>query len=64
MLCMMQLKVERDIVIEEVAANLSIHRIEGEVETHKLFGIGKLAQNMVIDSTVRTVEALPQITER
>jgi hypothetical protein len=58
-----QLKVERGIIIEEVDDSHCRQRLEGQVET-KLFGIGKLAQSMVIDSTVQTMEALPQITER
>lgn len=60
----MQLQAERTIVIEAIDEHHCRHRLEGEVHTSKLFGIGKLAEHMVIDSTVKTVEQLPAITDR
>ncbi len=51
-------------VIEAIDENHCRHRVEGEVHSDAHFGIGKLAEHMVIDSTVKTVERLPEITER
>lgn len=59
-----QLQVHRTVVIEPIDDSHCRHIVEGEVHSSKLFGIGKLAENMVIDSTVKTVEHLPEITER
>ncbi|CAL8464918.1 g4453 [Coccomyxa elongata] len=58
------LQVERKVVIEAIDENHCRHRVEGEVHSDAHFGIGKLAEHMVIDSTVKTVERLPEITER
>ncbi|BDA50521.1 hypothetical protein COCOBI_16-1970 [Coccomyxa sp. Obi] len=58
------LQVEREVIIEAIDENHCRHRIQGEVHSDAKFGIGKLAEHMVIDSTVKTVERLPEITER
>ena len=44
------------IVIEEIDATHCRHSVTGEVKV-KIFGIGKLAENSVVDSTVSALLA-------
>ena len=53
----------RTIVIEPVDETHCRHRLEGQINI-KVFGIGRLAEKTIIDSTVKTFKALPAIVER
>ena len=50
-------------VIEEVDAGHCQLRVEGYIVV-KVFGIGRLAERIIIESTLKTLRALPAITER
>ena len=50
-------------VIEEVDAGYCRLRVEGHIIV-KMFGIGRLAERIIIESTLKTLRALPAITER
>ena len=58
-----QLEAHRTIVIEAVDATHCRHYVEGEVKV-RMFGIGRLAENGVIESTVKTFKQLPYVLER
>ncbi|CAL8464919.1 g4454 [Coccomyxa elongata] len=53
----------RTIVIEPIDEAHCRHSVEGEVII-KIFGIGRLAEKTIIDSTIKTFKALPAIVER
>ncbi len=53
----------RTIVIEPVDETHCRHRLEGQINI-KVFGIGRLAEKTIINSTVKTFKALPAIVER
>ena len=59
----MQLEAHRTIVIEAIDDNHCRHSVQGNVKV-RIFGIGKLAENGVIESTVKTFRALPSVLER
>lgn len=59
----MQLEAKRTIVIEAIDEHHCRHSVEGDVRV-RIFGIGRLAENGVIDSTVKTFRALPNVLER
>ena len=59
----LQMECERVNVIEEVDAGHCRLRVEGHI-TVKVFGIGRLAERIIIESTLKTLRALPAITER
>ena len=48
----------RTIVIEEIDAHTCRHTITGVVAI-KIFGIGKIAESTIVESTVKTFRALP-----
>lgn len=53
----------RTVVIEEIDDSHCRHSVEGEIVI-KVFGVGKLAERTIIDSTIKTFQALPAIVER
>ncbi|BDA50522.1 hypothetical protein COCOBI_16-1980 [Coccomyxa sp. Obi] len=53
----------RTVVIEPIDDGHCRHSVEGEIII-KVFGIGKLAEKTIIDSTIKTFKALPAIVER
>lgn len=53
----------RTIVIKAVDENHCRHSVEGDINI-KVFGVGRLAEKTVIDSTVKTFKALPTMVER
>lgn len=59
----MQLEAQRTIVIEAIDATHCRHSVEGQVKV-RMFGIGRLAENGVIESTVKTFKQLPYVLER
>ena len=62
-LASLQMECKRVNVIEEVDAGHCQLRVEGHIVV-KVFGIGRLAERIIIESTLKTLRALPAITER
>ena len=62
-LASLQMECKRVNVIEEVDAGNCQLRVEGHIVV-KVFGIGRLAERIIIESTLKTLRALPAITER
>ena len=60
---LLQMECKRVNVIEEVNDGQCRLRVEGHVVV-KVFGIGRLAERIIIESTLKTLRALPAITER
>ncbi|KAK9802696.1 hypothetical protein WJX73_007729 [Symbiochloris irregularis] len=58
-----KLEARRTIVIDAIDDTHCRHSVEGDVRV-RIFGIGRLAENGVIDSTVKTFRALPNVLER
>ncbi len=58
-----QMQGDRTVVIEPIDEGHCRHSMEGEI-TIKVFGIGRLAEKTIIDSTIKTFKALPAIVER
>lgn len=50
-------------MIEPIDEGHCRHSVEGEIII-KVFGIGRLAEKTIIDSTIKTFKALPAIVER
>lgn len=50
-------------MIEPIDDNHCRHSVEGEIVI-KVFGIGRLAEKTIIDSTIKTFKALPAIVAR
>lgn len=59
----MQMEGRRTIIIEAVDECHCRHSVEGEINI-KMFGIGGLAEKTVVESTVKTFRALPDIVAR
>ena len=59
----LQLDAHRTIVIEAVDATHCRHSVVGDVKV-RMFGIGRLAEKGVIDSTAKTFKQLPYVIER
>ena len=53
----------RTIVIEDVEGGGCRHSIAGEIKI-QIFGVGKIAEHTIIESTVKTFAAMPAVVER
>ncbi len=58
-----QMEGQRTVIIEEVDANHCRHTIEGNI-TVKIPMLGRVAEKSIVDSTIKTMRALPAIVDR
>ena len=61
--CCPQMECERVNVVDEVGPGSCRLSVEGHIIV-RLFGIGRLAERIIIESTHKTLRALPAIIER